>query len=211
MLNPSENPIERLCFLLSHELRTPLTALQGSVELLRMQSLQEKFDVELLGMAAENTERLSRIVEDILDWYEVTHSVSLFYQSCNAVQLIQQVAAMMQPFAVQQQVQIQLKLPACIPLRADLHHLNRAFSYLVHNAIKFSHANHRVEIAATCIHAPQAGDHLAVPHVLIAIADQGIGIPESDLEKCFSRSIRWILQIPGATEGWGWNWRLVSR
>lgn len=186
MLNPSENTIERLCFLLSHELRTPISALQGAISLLQMHPLHEKLEAELLlTLAAENTERLTRVVEDILDWYEIVHSANLFQQNCNAALLIQQAVNALQSFASQQQIQIHLNTPACICVNADQHHLSRALMRLIHNAIKFSPPQRQVTVTAQDVHTADSASRMAVPHVLIAIADEGVGIPATDLDRVF--------------------------
>lgn len=187
MVNPSEEPIDRLLSLLNHEVRTPITTLQGAIVLLKTHQLHEQSDIEgLLALAADSTNRLTRVIEDILDWCEMTYGTkSLFKQPCNIALLIQQAIEALQPFAVQRQIQMYLNTPSWVPVNGDQYYLRRALSYLLHNAIKFSPPHRQVELTAAIIDAGETSNLLEQPYVQIVVQDQGLGIPEAALEKVF--------------------------
>lgn len=186
MANPSEQSIDQFFSLLSHELRTPITTLQGAIALLRAHQLKEKSDIEaLISLAAESTDRLTQVIEDLLNWYDITHNTpGLVKQSCNLSALILQAIAALNPFARHQQIQLHLNSPTWIPLQANPYYLNQALVHLIHNAIKFSKPGDTVWITATCMN-PENVAYLPFPAVQIVVQDQGAGISEDTLAGIF--------------------------
>ncbi|MFB2834915.1 sensor histidine kinase [Floridanema evergladense] len=194
MINPSGDEIERLFSVLSHELRTPITSLQAALDLLQMyQQEEQSSEVQaLLTLATDNTDRLTQIIENILDWYEITHKTDImFKQPIDGAILIKCVVDKLQPLAIQQRVQIYLDIPKSIPLNVDNYYLSRALSYLLRNAIKFSGSDRQVWLTATVVQtldsAIRATHELpfTLPYVLITVKDQGAGIPETALKQIF--------------------------
>lgn len=191
MVNPSENSIEQLFSVFSHELRTPMTCLQGAIELLQayQQSHQQNNPSELkelLSLAAQSTDRLTQVIENILIWYEIRQGTqNLFKQPCNVALLLKQAVAALDAFAADQHTQINLNTPPSVPVCADQRYLSQTLSYLIHNAIKFSPPHRQVNITATLAHPQNSNATVNFPHVLIAIQDQGIGISESNLDYIF--------------------------
>lgn len=191
MVDPGDNSIDQLLSLFNHELRTPITCLQGAIELL--QTYQQTHQLsdpaelnELLNLAATSTDRLIHAIETILDWYEITQvGKTLFRQACNVALLLQQAVAALYSCASDRHIHITLSTPDCIPVNADERYLSRTLSYLIHNAIKFSPPDRPIHITVTQVQTPDSCVDLDVPHVLIAIQDQGIGIPEAHLNNVF--------------------------
>lgn len=184
MIHPFKEPIEQLFSRLSHELRTPMTSLQGAISLLQTHQLHEEAEIApLLTLAAESTERLARVIEDILDWYEITHETKrLFKQPCKIAFLLLQVIDSLQSFAADKAIQIYLKTPTWITLNADHYYLTRTLSHLLHNAIKFSPPNCQIQLTVSICENQGSAN---LPHLQIAIQDQGIGIPEATLREIF--------------------------
>lgn len=187
MGNPSENAIERLFALLNHELRTPITTLQGAIALLRTNQIQDPSEVEaLLALAADSTDRLDHLIQNILDWYDVTQGSSrLLRQRCNLALLMQEVVASLLPFTSQQQVQVHLQTPRWVPIEADPYYISRTLSHLLHNAIKFSKSGCNTRVVVERIASGESCDPERLSHVQIAIQDQGMGIPEAALKEIF--------------------------
>jgi signal transduction histidine kinase len=183
--------IEQILSLVSHELRTPMTSIQGAIELLQSHSLQDSQEIEaLLLLAANNSDRLSRLIETILAWSQLTyHESPLFHQLCQGEQLLQAVVAELAPLAAKQQIEIQQATTQPLPLFADRHFLHRALLYVVHNAIKFSPPGSSILLTTavvTAIDAPMVSRcPLALPFGLITVEDQGIGIPAEFIETIF--------------------------
>lgn len=185
MRNPSQEPIEQLFSRLSHELRTPITSLQGAIALLQSHQLQSESEAEsLLTLAAESTDRLTHVIESILDWYQVTQKdIYLFKQSCDLTSLLNQAIDSIQPLANQKDIPIYLDISNGSSLYADQYFLTRALSYLLHNAIKFSPPNYPIHITVNIGESRRVLD--SSPQLQIAVKDQGVGIPETDLEAIF--------------------------
>lgn len=185
MTNPSQEPIEQLFSRLSHELRTPMTSLQGAIDLLQSHQLQDESEVEsLLALVAESTDRLTQVIEAILDWHQITQKkTNLFKQSCDIQSILHQVVDASRPFATHKDVQIHLEAPNTITLQVDQYFLTRALSYLLHNAIKFSPPQSPVQLTANICESSKS--LTSQPEVQITVNDQGIGIPETALETIF--------------------------
>jgi signal transduction histidine kinase len=187
----SSETIEQVLALLSHELRTPMTSLQGAIELLQSHSLQDSEEIEaLLRLAANNSDRLSRLIEAILTWSQLTyHESPLFKQHCNGAQLLQAVVAELVPLAATRQIEIQQATTQPLPLLGDRQFLHRALLYVVHNAIKFSPSGSLIRLSTTVVTSTEAPVvsqcPLALPFGLITVEDQGIGIPAGFIEKIF--------------------------
>lgn len=184
MAEPSQQPIEQLFSCLSHELRTPITSLQGAIALLQTHQVQDESEIEsLLNIASESAERLTQIIENILDWHEITRKDGrLFKQPCNIAFLLLRVIDSLQPFALSKKIQVYLETPTWVTINADHHFLPRALSHLLHNAIKFSPPDRPIRLIADIhenIHTS------VVPQLQITIQDQGIGIPANALKDIF--------------------------
>jgi signal transduction histidine kinase len=186
----SAGAIERVLALVSHELRTPMTSLKGAIELLQSCGSQNPKEIEsLLLVAANNTDRLARVIETILDWSHITYEESpLFRQPCDITQILQEVIAELAPLATEHHVEMQLAVTDQLTLLVDSYFLQRALVYVVHNAIQFSPQGSRVSITTTAVPAspcPVPEAELTANCGLVTIQDQGIGIPPDFIEKIF--------------------------
>ncbi len=163
----------------SHELRTPLTSIYGSLRLVnsgRMGSLNKKTQ-QLIELAEKNTDRLVRLVNDILDLQRMNSGkITLEKQPCNAVDLISTAVETMRELAQQQEIKLKYA-PRSIPLVADPDCILQTLTNLLSNAIKFSLEHSNVSIQAE--ERPQ--------DILFQVSDRGRGIPSDKLESIFER------------------------
>jgi two-component system, OmpR family, sensor histidine kinase VicK len=176
----------------SHELRTPLTSLHSALKILstgRLGTLPQDGQ-QLLAIADENTERLVRLVNSVLDLQRIEFgAVTMEKHACNASSLMVQAVEAMKPMAQQHEVLL-INQPLDIQLWVDADYLVQALTNLISNAIKFSTAGGTVwltveysipsEKTATAARA-------VVPHVLFRVRDEGQGIPPDKLELIFER------------------------
>jgi PAS domain S-box-containing protein len=163
----------------SHELRTPLTSIHGSLKLLATGQLGQlnSQGEGLLQIALKNTERLTRLINDVLDLERIEMGkVAMSMQICNAGELIVQAAQSVQSMATENNVTLSV-VPANITLSADPDHILQTLINLLSNAVKFSPADSTVWVAAT------QRDH----DVLFQVTDQGRGIPQDKLTSIFER------------------------
>ncbi|MBE9076285.1 response regulator [Romeria aff. gracilis LEGE 07310] len=163
----------------SHELRTPMHSLIGALDLLSTGQLGQLSDQgrQILSMATSNTERLIRLVNDILDLERLkSGKLTLKKVSCDVADLLTQAAAAMQPMANEVQVKLQVE-PIAAQVYADCDRILQTLTNLLSNAIKFSPAHTTVRLTA----------RVDRPNLLIQVQDQGRGIPASNLETIFER------------------------
>lgn len=135
----------------SHELRTPLTAIRGALSLIAQgvtgpQSEQQK---QLVDIAANNSERLLRLINDILDIEKIeSGKLNFRIQPLFANELAQQALTMNQTYADQHQVQFRLEaLAEDVRFEADADRLLQVLTNLLSNAAKFSPRNTAVTLA----------------------------------------------------------------
>lgn len=163
----------------SHELRTPLTALRGALGLLsgsRLGGLSAQGE-RMLSIALGNTDRLMRLVNDILDVERMaTGTLRLEIAQVDVATLLDRSAHAMQALADEARVAIEVR-PVAARIQADADRIIQALTNLLSNAIKFSSPGGTVSLRADL-----AGDQLR-----FAIADRGRGIPAEMLEAIFER------------------------
>ncbi len=174
----------------SHELRTPLTSIRGSLSLLAnglLESHPEKAG-RMLQIAVSNTDRLVRLINDILDLERIqSGKVTMSAQFCNAADLTIQAADAMRTMADKAGVTITVN-PTPVQLWADPDRIFQVLTNLLSNAMKFSPEGGTVWLSASLTSGGSEGfPNSAHPEVLFHIKDQGRGIPLDKLESIFER------------------------
>ena len=164
----------------SHELRTPLTSMHSALKILatgRLGNLS-KDGKQMLEIADDNTERLLRLVNNVLDLQRIeSGEVNMEKQVCNAAALMIKATESMQPMAQQQGVILAVK-PIDIEILVDSDYIVQALTNLLSNAIKFSSADGTVWLTA---------ERKSDTEVLFSVQDEGQGIPSDKLESIFER------------------------
>ena len=134
----------------SHELRTPLTSISGALDLLASSTLETRPEKaqRMLKIAANNADRLVRLVNDILDIERIeSGKVKMTKQVCNAANLMAQSAEAMQNIANQAEVKLFVS-PLSVQLWADPDRIIQVLTNLLSNAIKFSSVGGTVWLTA---------------------------------------------------------------
>ena len=165
--------------MVSHELRTPLTSIHGSMKLLSMKLLGDLTPKgeELVEIALQNTDRLSRLISDVLDLERIESGhVSMVKEDCNLEALMTHAASAMQPMASELSVRIVVRATS-ETLSVDPDRITQTLTNLLSNAIKFSPNNAEVVLGAE----QRARD------ILLYVQDNGPGIPAGKLELVFER------------------------
>lgn len=163
----------------SHELRTPLTSIRGSLGLIsggRVGEVPPKMR-RMLEIAVSNTDRLVRLINDILDIERMASGkVTLTRQLCSAEDLIRDGVESMRLLADQAGVHIE-HVPSQGVLFGDRDRLLQTLTNLIGNAIKFSPRDAEVCVAAT----------IEGTEVRFSVSDRGRGIPQEKLHSIFER------------------------
>ena len=156
----------------SHELRTPLTSISGSLGLLTGNAAGILPDpmARLLAIAHTNSQRLVRLVNDILDIEKMEAGRVVFnFRRTDVRSVVEQAIDANRGFAEGYGVRIRLEdaCAAAVDVRADPDRLLQVVTNLLSNAIKFSPANNEVVVAI------ERGTDM----VRLTVRDRGSGIP----------------------------------
>lgn len=163
----------------SHELRTPLTSIRTTLGLLARGLLnsQPTKSQRMLEIAFSNTNRLVRLINDILDIERIKFGeVAMEKQTCNAADLMIQAVDVMRAMAEKAEVNLCVT-PVAVPLWADPDRIIQTLTNLLSNAIKFSPQDAKVWLTAI----------VQENQIMFRVKDQGRGIPEDMLETIFDR------------------------
>ena len=170
----------------SHELRTPLTSIRGALGLLATGALntQSEKGERIVKIAAESTEHLVRLVDDILELERLeSGKIELVIEPVTIDSLISQAVRRVQMFANKKQIVLQAtKFNG--QFLGDSDRLLQVLTNLLSNAIKFSDAGSTVWIDVRCA---SASDSSPQPEIIFAVRDRGRGIPADSLEDIFER------------------------
>ncbi|MBN9177766.1 MAG: MASE1 domain-containing protein [Microbacterium sp.] len=172
----------------SHELRTPVTIISGYADLLGERDLPDDA-AGWVDAIRRNTDRLAAMLDDLLA-ARSTHEPQPV--SVAAAALAASVVTAYAAASAVRGVTVTVDV-AHVALHADRADAERALRHLVSNAVKFVATGGRVEVTAE-----QSGDD-----VLITIADDGPGLPESELDQAFDPFFRGARAEADALPGTG--------
>lgn len=165
----------------SHELRTPLTSIRGALALINggvVGAVPERMQ-KLIKLSLDNSERLTRLINDLLDIQKMEAGKMEFHCASHALApLLQEAVEANLGYA--QQYQVQIVLPPQIPelhLWVDNGRFIQILSNLLSNACKFSNPDQIVEIQLR-----QTGNG-----VQIGVIDHGKGISEEFVPHLFEK------------------------
>lgn len=172
----------------SHELRTPLTSIRGALGLLSSGTIGDvdAKALNLLRIATTNTDRLIRLINDILDLERMESGrAPLQIRRCSLRDLCQQAIETMTPMADSHTVHLELvpftvaqaASPEALFFDGDADRILQVLTNLLSNAIKFSPAASTVRI-----HTDATADS-----ILLKVVDEGRGIPSDKLDSIFDR------------------------
>jgi len=185
----------------AHELRTPLSILMGETEVaLSSNSLPEEVR-SLLYSNLEELERLTAIVNDLLQLAQIDRGFEvLSLERLEVPPLVAELVDQVHLLALEQNVHIEVGPLPEVAIQGDALWLRRAFLNILDNAIKYSKPQGRIRILGTVVE----------DYVQLDFADDGIGISEDDLLWIFDRLFRADLARNRAVEGIGLGLSLVK-
>ena len=186
--------------IVSHELRTPMTSIKGYVENILdglAGGLTDKQSYYLTRVKL-NTERLTRMVNDLLDLARIEDPEKrhdyLRPIPMSIRDLVAEVVESFQPMARQRSITVKADNPPSVPvIRGDRDKLHQVLTNLIGNAVKFTPAGGEVLVATTA----RLGDT-----VEICVTDTGCGIPLLERDKVFDKFFRGT-SIPAEARGAG--------
>ncbi len=175
----AERAREEFVSVVGHELRTPLTSIRGSLGLLAGGLLGELPEeaAGMVALAVANTDRLVRLVNDILDIERMDSGhLPLERAPVGVAELVRSSAQALEATAEQAGVWLRMEVEE-LTVCADADRVVQALVNLLGNAIKFSPRGRSVTVAVA------RGDGCAV----FSVRDSGRGIPADQLDSIFER------------------------
>ena len=167
----------------SHDLKTPLSLIRMFAETLELGRVtDEATRREYYGVITRESERLTRLIDNVLDFSRIEGGRQR-YDICPSVvePLIQEVLEAFRHPLVEQGFKVDVAIEPDLPeVPLDPAAIKQALANLVDNAIKYSGARRRLSVSAR-----RAG-----AEVRIEVADEGIGIPPSEVQRIFEKFYR---------------------
>jgi PAS domain S-box-containing protein len=163
----------------SHELRTPLTSIRGALGLLAAGRLDAAPDkrTRMLDLAAANTDRLIRLINDILDIERIrSGGVTFDRAELSVAGLVANAVEVMRPIADREGVSINTDIDD-LHIFADPDRMTQTMTNLIDNAIKFSPRDSAITISV----------HRDGRFAMFEVRDRGRGIPPAMRDSVFKR------------------------
>ncbi len=188
----------------SHELRTPLTSIKAYVEALVDNAddpgfIQRK---EFLDIVSKETNRLIRIVNDVLDVSKIEFGQRPMTRTpIDLTAVVADVLDMLSPTLRERSVRVEADVPDDLPrIDGDADLIKQVFINLISNAIKYSPRGTTVTVAA----------REEAVNILVSVADQGVGISKDDIGNVFDKYFRARTQKESKMEGLGLGLAIVK-
>jgi two-component system, OmpR family, sensor histidine kinase KdpD len=152
----------------SHDFRSPITAIRTAAEGIGSPTVDQEDRTEMANVIATETERLARLVDDLLDLSRLEAGTIEPRQEWSSIEEVVDAAGVGLPG-------LDVQLDADLPLvQVDSAQLERAVGNLLQNAVRYSDGQ-PVSVRA----------HVSGRRLLLRISDHGPGIPKDELERIF--------------------------
>lgn len=186
--------------IVSHELRTPLTSIKNSLDILLTGKCDEINEAgnKFLDMAKRNVQRLSGIINDLLDLSKIeAGKMDFHFKNINIHQVIDYVKSTLTILAKEKGLTLTTDETENLPeVYADSQRLEQVLTNLVSNAIKFTPEGKNIVITSKLQNAADISVHpyfqdeiakLKGDYIVVSVKDEGIGIAEKDLLHAFDK------------------------
>ena len=187
---------------ISHELRTPLTGVRLFAETLRAGRAEGPEEVrQCVAMLSTEADRLSRMVEKLLDWSRLEAGrTSLELELTEVPALLDRIgqAYRAQQLPASYQTELDPQLP---PVNVDRDAMAQVVLNLLHNAVKYTGEDKRIRVRAR-----RAGRNVA-----IEVEDNGPGVRPHERKRIFERFYRADDLLSRQTEGTGLGLAIAKR
>ena len=187
--------------LLSHELRNPLAPIANGLSLLKLRGATDSISQRALGIMERQLNHLVRLVDDLLDVGRMTHGkLQLRIQRVSLLDVVNRAVESTRSALEAYEHALTLELrDRDLTVNGDADRLTQVVTNLIHNSAKYTDAGGRIRITVQ-----HEGDE-----AVVAVTDNGIGIPPSALERVFEMFSQVKLQQPRAGGGLGIGLALV--
>ena len=168
----------------SHELRTPLSSIHASLEMLADGDLQEQAQrAEFLAIAIEETDRLAKLVNDMLDISGIEAGVARPHLAeVDLAEIAIDVVDGLRAAADRRSVDLRLHVQPGLIVEGDPEMLSAVVGNLVGNGLKYVPEGERVTVTVDAEDLTRS--------VVVTVTDTGLGIPAEDLDRVFDKFYR---------------------
>ena len=200
-LRESDRRKDEFLALLSHELRNPLAPIANGLSLLKLLGPAEPASQRALGIMERQLNHLVRLVDDLLDVGRMTHGkLQLRVEKVSLLDILGRALEGARTVLESRGQTLATDIRAYdLMLEGDADRLIQVFTNLVHNSAKYTDTGGRILITVT-----RESDE-----AVIAVTDNGVGIPLHALEQVFEMFSQVKLQQPRAGGGLGIGLALV--
>ncbi len=174
----------------SHELRTPLFNIKSFIETLHEygEDLTEQEKREFLDTANRETDRLTRLVNDVLDLSKLESNKRYALEAVEIMQPIEQTIRTHRLNARDKEIELVHEIEPDLPsVLGNYDLLVQVFSNLIGNGLKFTQPGGKVSLRAYLL---DPVGHQSPSYVRVEVADTGIGIDPEDQKAIFDRFFR---------------------
>jgi len=187
----------------AHQLRTPLSAIKWTFDMILTGKFGEVNDEQKVFLAKgfESTQRMIHIVNDLLHVDQVnTDKIEIKFERVNINSLVESVGFEFTNQAISKEIKFEIKTPSKpLPeIEADQVNLRIVLENLLDNAIKYTLRGGQVTLIIS-----DAKLNSVEAVIEIVVKDSGIGIPESEKSKIFSKFFRATNAIRTEPDGSG--------
>lgn len=163
----------------SHELRTPMTSIRGFIEGILDGTIPRHKHDDYLKIVKDETVRLNKLVNDLLDLAKIeAGEFKISYTHFDINELIRRCIIKFEKAILEKNINIEANFETeYIYVYADQDSIERVIINLFHNAIKFSKENGEIILKTSIVKS----------RITVSIKDNGIGIPENDLQYIWER------------------------
>jgi len=164
----------------SHELRTPLTSIRSFSELLMAYEDDPKVQKEFLHIISTESERLTRLVNDVLDISRIEAGhMDWKMDSIDTSELLRDLSRAFAALVSLAQLTFEVQIDDDLaPIHGDGDRLHQVMANLLNNAMKFTHPGGTIVLR---------GELVDDEEVHVSVSDTGIGVASADQERIFEK------------------------
>lgn len=163
----------------SHELRTPMTSIRGFIEGILDGTVPPEKHKEYLGIVRDETNRLNRLVNDLLDLARMeAGEMTLHFKDFDINELVRRCIIKLENLIVQKGIEVEADFEEDgMPVSADTDAIERVVINLLHNAIKFTPENGKINLKTFGMR----------DKIFVSVKDNGVGIEQEEVGLIWDR------------------------
>ena len=200
-LNDEKNNLIKV---LAHDMRSPLSQIQGLSQILLMNDpARASEDKQVIQSIQQGTARLTKMISNILDVDAIEgNRVNLVTENFGVVPVVAKVVESFRKMATDKNISLNLATEnPNAHISVDPLYFTQIIENLISNAIKFSHADKKVNVIVTSNRGK----------TLISVKDQGPGLSEQDQQNLFKKFHRLSARPTGGESSTGLGLSIVKR